>query len=338
MLTRKTFKLDVPQPPIRVFPKLRKGRRKVYDDAFEFTERSDCIAKPKKSSASILAVKRKAGCDWLNGRCNGKIQILSTKSEAVNKPRVLSSSLASPIKHLIPQETYSYKPSWMESASIKLFDMSSSENNLMTSNKTNKTITKISSHTEKQLLKKKVGKPKKLPVKSKIKEESQERKTIKKKRKQFPKFKDVFIGFSDTNDNSSYLNTNDQHNNGIFESSVILEQDSYTTESSEKIETDVKLKKTQSKSIISTPKVESHVIYVTKCKTVSGITFTQGDVVWSKLLGYPWWPSNIVKLIVTKTNGKCLQQEAMVSWYRCKTTSILPLDSIQLFNENFETR
>ena len=82
----------------------------------------------------------------------------------------------------------------------------------------------------------------------------------------------------------------------------------------------------------------SHTIYVTTCKDVNGNIFTQGDIVWGKLSGYPWWPSRIIKLIVTKTDGKVLQQEAMVGWLRSSTTSIIPVDSIQPFNKKFDIR
>ena len=78
--------------------------------------------------------------------------------------------------------------------------------------------------------------------------------------------------------------------------------------------------------------------YVTSCKTVAGATFTQGDIVWSKLTGHPWWPSRIVKLIVTKTDGESLLQEAKIGWFRSKSTSTLSLNCLQRFEEHFDAR
>ena len=80
-----------------------------------------------------------------------------------------------------------------------------------------------------------------------------------------------------------------------------------------------------------------HVTYANKCK-VNGVTFNRGDIVWGKLKGYPWWPCRIVKLIVTKNNDDFSRQEALVGWFDFKSTSILPLHSLQLFQENFSAR
>ena len=91
-------------------------------------------------------------------------------------------------------------------------------------------------------------------------------------------------------------------------------------------------------SVKKTPSPKSHTMYVTTCKDISGTIYAQGDVVWSKLCGYPWWPSRIIKLIVTKTDGEILQQEAMVSWFCSATTSIIPLSSIQPFEKSFDVR
>ncbi|CAK8689039.1 unnamed protein product [Clavelina lepadiformis] len=97
---------------------------------------------------------------------------------------------------------------------------------------------------------------------------------------------------------------------------------------------------TSSKKLLkpkTSPQPMSHTIYVTSCKNPTGI-FTQGDVVWGKLSGYPWWPSRIIKLIVTKTDGKVLQQEAMVAWFRSRTTSTIPLRCVQSFEKSFTVR
>ena len=96
-----------------------------------------------------------------------------------------------------------------------------------------------------------------------------------------------------------------------------------------------------SKKITSSKKASSplsHTIYVTTCRDCSGTIFTQGDIVWSKLTGYPWWPSQIIKLIVTKTDGAILQQEAMVGWFCSSTTSIISLSLVLPFEKSFDIR
>jgi len=78
-------------------------------------------------------------------------------------------------------------------------------------------------------------------------------------------------------------------------------------------------------------------INVTSCKTPYGV-FTQGDVVWAKLRGYPWWPSQINKLIATKIDGRSLQQEAVVAWFQCNTISTIPVKNIESFEKAFDVR
>ncbi|XP_002131293.2 PWWP domain-containing protein 2A [Ciona intestinalis] len=82
---------------------------------------------------------------------------------------------------------------------------------------------------------------------------------------------------------------------------------------------------------------QTHSINVTSCKAPNGV-FTQGDVVWGKLRGYPWWPSKITKLTTTKIDGKILQQHAEVGWFQCRTRSVIPIRNVQLFQKHFHDR
>nr|CAB3265327.1 PWWP domain-containing protein 2A [Phallusia mammillata] len=82
---------------------------------------------------------------------------------------------------------------------------------------------------------------------------------------------------------------------------------------------------------------KSHTLSVTSCKTPNGL-LTHGDVVWGKLTGYPWWPSRVTKLIVTKTDGKILQQEAIVAWFQSRTTSTISVRNVESFQKSFNVR
>lgn len=53
-----------------------------------------------------------------------------------------------------------------------------------------------------------------------------------------------------------------------------------------------------------------------------------GDVVWGKVVGFPWWPGKV--LSVTPTS------KAHVAWYASTTSSLMPCDSLSPFLEDFK--
>ncbi|XP_075974987.1 uncharacterized protein LOC142975800 [Anticarsia gemmatalis] len=55
-----------------------------------------------------------------------------------------------------------------------------------------------------------------------------------------------------------------------------------------------------------------------------------GDVVWGKVVGFPWWPGRV--LSVTPTS------RAHVSWYASTTSSLMPCDSLSPFLEDYKVR
>lgn len=55
---------------------------------------------------------------------------------------------------------------------------------------------------------------------------------------------------------------------------------------------------------------------------------TPGDVVWGKVVGFPWWPGRV--LSVTSAS------RAHVAWYASTTSSIMPCDSLSPFLEDFK--
>ncbi|KAJ8716461.1 hypothetical protein PYW07_003088 [Mythimna separata] len=55
-----------------------------------------------------------------------------------------------------------------------------------------------------------------------------------------------------------------------------------------------------------------------------------GDVVWGKVVGFPWWPGKV--LSVTPMS------KAHVAWYASTTSSLMPCDSLSPFLEDFKIR
>ncbi|XP_016377040.1 PWWP domain-containing protein 2A [Sinocyclocheilus rhinocerous] len=78
---------------------------------------------------------------------------------------------------------------------------------------------------------------------------------------------------------------------------------------------------------------------VTKCAALDGRTICVGDIVWAKILGFPWWPARILAITVSrKDNGLLVRQEARVSWFGSPTTSFLAITQLAPFLENFQSR
>lgn len=78
---------------------------------------------------------------------------------------------------------------------------------------------------------------------------------------------------------------------------------------------------------------------VSKCVALDGRTICVGDIVWAKILGFPWWPARILAITVSrKDNGLLVRQEARVSWFGSPTTSFLAITQLAPFLENFQSR
>ncbi|KAL4707579.1 hypothetical protein ACJJTC_001624 [Scirpophaga incertulas] len=55
-----------------------------------------------------------------------------------------------------------------------------------------------------------------------------------------------------------------------------------------------------------------------------------GDIVWGKVVGFPWWPGRV--LSVTSSS------RAHVAWYASTTSSLMPCDSLSPFLEDYKVR
>ncbi|XP_052741066.1 PWWP domain-containing protein 2A [Bicyclus anynana] len=55
-----------------------------------------------------------------------------------------------------------------------------------------------------------------------------------------------------------------------------------------------------------------------------------GDIVWGKVVGFPWWPGRVLSVTPTA--------RAHVAWYASTTSSLMSCDSLSPFLEDFKTR
>ncbi|XP_063826564.1 PWWP domain-containing protein 2A-like [Ostrinia nubilalis] len=60
------------------------------------------------------------------------------------------------------------------------------------------------------------------------------------------------------------------------------------------------------------------------------IRVSPGDVVWGKVVGFPWWPGRVLSISPTS--------RAHVAWYASTTSSMMPCDSLSPFLEDFKIR
>ena len=78
---------------------------------------------------------------------------------------------------------------------------------------------------------------------------------------------------------------------------------------------------------------------VSKSVIPDGRTVTVGDVVWGKILGFPWWPGKIISITVSqRDNGTVITQMAHVAWFGSSTMSHMPCSELYPFLEDFKLR
>ena len=71
-------------------------------------------------------------------------------------------------------------------------------------------------------------------------------------------------------------------------------------------------------------------------RTESGDIFTEGDVVWAKLVGWPWWPAKI-ETFQLDSEGRQSGQ-AMVKWINWNQISLLKCDKLQHFLSSYDSK
>ena len=79
--------------------------------------------------------------------------------------------------------------------------------------------------------------------------------------------------------------------------------------------------------------------HVMECIRSDGHSLAVGDVVWGKILGFPWWPGQINSITVScRDNEQAVSQMAHVSWFASSTTSHMPCSELYPFLDHFKLR
>lgn len=88
-------------------------------------------------------------------------------------------------------------------------------------------------------------------------------------------------------------------------------------------------------SIVSERRSRSVTIY----QNNDGKQISVGDVVWGKIIGFPWWPGRVCAINATETaDGIILDHIADVDWYCSPTKSHLPCSQLWPFLDEYEKR
>jgi len=78
---------------------------------------------------------------------------------------------------------------------------------------------------------------------------------------------------------------------------------------------------------------------VSKYESSSGKRICVGDVIWGKVMGFPWWPGRVCTITVDETvDGMILGHTADIDWYSSPTKSHLSCSLIYPFIEDFSKR
>ena len=74
---------------------------------------------------------------------------------------------------------------------------------------------------------------------------------------------------------------------------------------------------------------------VRSCPVNGGGRLRIGDVVWAKISGWPWWPSQVLNLQPVTTDEHFV---ACVQWYNWDQISYLPVDKLHSFLDDFKVK
>lgn len=82
---------------------------------------------------------------------------------------------------------------------------------------------------------------------------------------------------------------------------------------------------------------------ISKCvstyESSSGKHISVGDVIWGKIIGFPWWPGRVCAITANENkDGVIMDYIADIDWYCSPTKSNLPCSSIHPFLEEYEKR
>ncbi|XP_067948122.1 uncharacterized protein [Watersipora subatra] len=79
--------------------------------------------------------------------------------------------------------------------------------------------------------------------------------------------------------------------------------------------------------------------FVSTYESAGGKRISLGDVIWGKIVGFPWWPGRVCAIAVSETKeGMVMGHTADIDWYCSPTKSHLPCSELYQFLEDFPKR
>ncbi|XP_071946744.1 PWWP domain-containing protein 2A-like [Antedon mediterranea] len=86
-------------------------------------------------------------------------------------------------------------------------------------------------------------------------------------------------------------------------------------------------------------KVNVHKKNITRVVLGDGRIMCIGDVIWGKIIGFPWWPGRVVRMNVSRQdNGTVVNQEALIKWFAANTISYINVEKLFPFLQYYKSR
>lgn len=82
-----------------------------------------------------------------------------------------------------------------------------------------------------------------------------------------------------------------------------------------------------------------HTKNITKCIVDDERTVCTGDIVWGKILGFPWWPGRVMSITVSqRDNGMVIGESAHIAWFGSSTMSHMPCSELYPYLDYYKLR
>ncbi|XP_033109730.1 PWWP domain-containing protein 2A-like [Anneissia japonica] len=141
-----------------------------------------------------------------------------------------------------------------------------------------------------------------------------------------------------TTNSKANLNVNDDNQKLIGENIDVYDFDSDDSESDVE-EIEINPGKTAEGEKLSRIKVNVHKKNITRVVLDDGRIMCIGDVIWGKIVGFPWWPGRVVRMNVSRQdNGTVVNQEALIKWFAANTISYINVEKLFPFLQYYNSR
>lgn len=140
--------------------------------------------------------------------------------------------------------------------------------------------------------------------------------------------------YSDT-DNKLVIDLPEEAKAKTIVTSVAASNNAEKRQKARKTKNVTKLKTAEETSIVSLKNTRN----VSTYEGSNGKIISVGDVIWGKIIGFPWWPGRVCAIAVTETDdGIVSDYVADIDWYCSPTKSHLSCTLLYPFLEDFEKR